>query len=662
MIDTGFKRANLYYQSGCRLMESGQLAAAESEYRKAITVCPDLCLGYLGLGGLFLLHNQTERAIATYEEALEKTVTPELLEALGLAWIAGGNARRGSFYLASAAHHWGEYEIAVQHYREFLQNRFENLEVSLALADCYQKLNRYPQAIAIYRDLIRNLPAATEPYIPLMAALQEMGQIGEANATAETALKQFPNHIPLKFAQLRLLPLLYKNPGDAIAFRQQFERELNALIATTPIGEVATLKAVGDGTNFYLQYQGDENLFTGQFSEQELQRKYGEFVHRVMVDHYPDWGQPPVIEKRGTIRVGYVCSFFQWHTVGNLFLGWVKELDRDRFEVYCYYTGRECDRMTELYKWYADRFYHIPNDLEKVAQTIHRDRLDVLVFLELGMCPQTLQLAGLRLAPVQCVTWGHPVTSGFPTVDYFISAELLESPEAQNYYSEKLIRLPHLGISIQPPQLPEGERRRSDWDFSEDAILYLSCQSLFKYLPKYDIIYGEIAHRVPRSQFVFIAHWNSEITEQFRDRLYVAFRRLGLRGEDYCIFLPRLDYSEYLQLHTVADIGLDTFQFTGFATTLDAIACGLPIVTHEGNVMRARQSAGILRRLGITEAIAKTEAEYVEIAVELGLDSEKREAIVQKIRKNQSRLYNDLDCIRGLERVYTEILQPLKNR
>lgn len=662
MIDTGFKRANLHYQSGCRLMESGQLAAAESEYRQAIAICPDLCWGYLGLGGLFLLQNQPERAIATYEEALEKTVAPELLEALGLAWVAAGNARRGSFYFASAAHHRGEYETALRHYREFLQNQFENLEVSLALADCYQKLNRYREAIAIYRALIETLPTATEPYIPLMAALQETGKIEEAIAIAETALKQFPGNIPLKFAKLRLLPLLYKNPEEIIAYRRRFERDLTALIAKTPIDETETLRGVGDGTNFYLQYQGDETLFKNELSEKELQRKYGEFVHRVMVAHYPDWGQPPVIEKRSKIRVGYVCSFLQWHTVGNLFLGWVKELDRDRFEVYCYYTGRECDRMTELYEWYADRFYHIPNDLEKVAQTIHRDRLDILVFLELGMCPQTLQLAGLRLAPVQCATWGHPVTAGFPTVDYFISAELLEPPEAQNYYGEKLIRLPHLGISIQPPQLPELERRRSDWNLWEDGTIYLSCQSLFKYLPQYDIIYGEIARMMPRSQFVFMSHWNSEITEQFRDRLYAAFRHLGLRGEDCCIFLPRLEYSEYLQLHRLVDVGLDTFQFTGFATTLDAIACSLPIVTHEGNVMRARQSAGILRRLGITEAIAKTEAEYVEIAVELGLDSEKREAIAREIEKNRSCLYDDRDCIRGLERVYTEILEPLKNR
>lgn len=662
MIDAGFQTANSHCQSGSRLMESGQLAAAESEYRQAIAICPDLCWGYLGLGGLFLLQNQPERAIATYEEALEKTVVPELLEALGLAWIAAGNARLGSFYFASAAHRRGEYETAVYHYGEFLQNQFENLQVSLALADCYQKLNRYREAIAIYRDLIETLPTATEPYIPLMAVLQETGKIEEAIATAETALKQFPDRISLKFAKLRLLPLLYNNPEEIIAYRRRFERDLTALISETAVDKKETLQAVGEGTNFYLQYQGNETLFKNQLSEKELQRKYGGFVHRVMVAHYPEWGRPPAIEKREKIRVGYVGSFFQWHTVGNLFLGWVKALDRDRFQVYCYYTGRECDRMTELYELYADRFYHIPNDLEKVAQVIHRDRLDILVFLELGMCPQTLQLAGLRLAPVQCATWGHPVTSGFPTVDYFLSAELLETPDAQNYYGEKLIRLPNLGISIQPPQLPDLERGRSDWNLPADGTIYLSCQSLFKYLPQYDMIYGKIARRVPRSQFVFMCHWNSEITEQFRERLYAAFRRLGFNGEDCCIFLPRLDYSDYLQLQRLVDVGLDTFQFTGFATTLDAIACGLPLVTHEGNLMRSRQSAGILRRLGISEAIAKTEAEYVEIAVELGLNSEKREAIARKIEKNRSRLYDDRDCIRGLERVYTEILEPLKNR
>ena len=44
-------------------------------------------------------------------------------------------------------------------------------------------------------------------------------------------------------------------------------------------------------------------------------------------------------------------------------------------------------------------------------------QLDVAVFPELGMSPRTWRLAMLRSAPVQAVGWGHPVTTGLPSID-----------------------------------------------------------------------------------------------------------------------------------------------------------------------------------------------------------------------------------------------------
>ena len=55
-------------------------------------------------------------------------------------------------------------------------------------------------------------------------------------------------------------------------------------------------------------------------------------------------------------------------------------------------------------------------------------------------------LASLRLADIQCNTYGHPVTSGFKNIDYFFSSELMEKKDSQKNYSEKLINLPGIGI------------------------------------------------------------------------------------------------------------------------------------------------------------------------------------------------------------------------
>ena len=95
------------------------------------------------------------------------------------------------------------------------------------------------------------------------------------------------------------------------------------------------------------------------------------------------------------------------------------------------------------------------------------------MYPEIGMNAPTMQMAALRLAPVQCTAWGHPVTTGLPTIDYFLSSELMEAENAQDHYSEKLIRLPNIGVSYPKPYIPSLSKTRADYQLPEDAILYL---------------------------------------------------------------------------------------------------------------------------------------------------------------------------------------------
>jgi protein O-GlcNAc transferase len=237
------------------------------------------------------------------------------------------------------------------------------------------------------------------------------------------------------------------------------------------------------------------------------------------------------------------------------------------------------------------------------------------------------QMAALRLAPIQCATWLHPVTSGMPTIDYFLSSEAMEPENAAEHYSEQLIRLPKLGMSCTKPIIPTLTKKRADFQLRDDAVVYLSCQSLSKYLPQHDYIYPEIAQKVSQSQFVFVARQSPLITEKFQQRLKQAFAKYGLKDEDYCIILPRQTIISYWQLNLLADIFLDTFNWSGGITTLEAIACNLPIVTCPGELMRGRQSYGMLKILSLTDTIAQDETEYIDIAVKLGLDAEWRHTL-----------------------------------
>ena len=107
------------------------------------------------------------------------------------------------------------------------------------------------------------------------------------------------------------------------------------------------------------------------------------------------------------------------------------------FSIYVYYAGNKFDEITDLIKNHADNFFS-HTDIDQLIDQISKDNLDVLIYLDIGMSPRIQILASLRLAPIQCTTWGHPVTSGLKNIDYFFSSELMETKDSQKYYSEKL--------------------------------------------------------------------------------------------------------------------------------------------------------------------------------------------------------------------------------
>ena len=115
----------------------------------------------------------------------------------------------------------------------------------------------------------------------------------------------------------------------------------------------------------------------------------------------------------------------------------------------------------------------------------------------------TIKLGSLRLAPVQMTSWGHPNTSGLPTIDYYLSSDLMESENAEEYYSEKLVRLPNLGICHQPLPIRPKPVSKTDLGIKDSEIMFWCCQSLFKYLPQHDDVFPRIARNLDRAKFVF---------------------------------------------------------------------------------------------------------------------------------------------------------------
>ncbi|WP_315792062.1 tetratricopeptide repeat protein [Fischerella sp. JS2] len=651
------KLIDAYNKLGNIFLAMGKLEQAESIYHQAIAAKPDHFGSYINLGNILVEKQQIDDAITAYEKALElKPRNPDILYNLGVAFEAKNDKAEAALNYGYAFYRQGKSEKAVEKFLEFLETKTGDVFFYIALGDCYKRLQKDEEAIRTYQAGIKLYPESAILYFELSITLQVFGRPQEAIAVAEQASQLLPHVLSLKIQQQCTLPILYETEAEIDYYRQRFTQGLEQLVQQTYLESIEdksnALSAIACRTNFYLQYQGKNDL--------NLQKKYGHFVHQVMSANYPEWVKPismPPVSNNGKIRIGYVSECMRMHTVGRLMLGWLRNRNHQDFEVYCYHIDPIVDSITQQYRLYSNYFCHIPQDLESVCKKIISDQLHILVILDIGMQPQLSQIAGLRLAPVQCTSWGHPITSGSPTIDYFLTSDLMEPENSQAHYSEKLVRLPNIGISYAQPIIPELQKSRLDFGLTEESILYLSCQSLYKYLPQYDYIFAAIAQRVPHAQFAFLSHQSVYITDKFRRRLQNAFANFGLNSEEYCVILPRLKWVEYLNLNCISDIFLDTFSWSGGNTALEAIACKLPIVTCPGEFMRGRHSYGILQMLGVTDTIAKNEDEYIEIAVKLGIETEWRMSIVEQMVARHSYLYNDKTCVEALENFYRRVVQ-----
>jgi predicted O-linked N-acetylglucosamine transferase (SPINDLY family) len=273
----------------------------------------------------------------------------------------------------------------------------------------------------------------------------------------------------------------------------------------------------------------------------------------------------------------------------------------------------------------------------------------VLIYPEIGMDPMTLKLASLRLAPVQAASWGHPETTGLPTIDCYLSAEGLEPHGAQAHYTERLVALPHLGCYVEPYAGPVAVVEPGRWGLPADTPLLLCPGTPFKYAPEHDTLYAQIARRLGACRLCFFVSRVEELTQKLRCRLARAFEQQGLEFERHVSFIPWLPRPEFYGLMQRADLMLDTLGFSGFNTALQAVECALPLVTCEGRFLRGRLASGILERIGLPELVARDEAQYVDLAVRLIQDAELRGQLRRRIASGRHALYRDTAPIRSLE-------------
>ena len=288
--------------------------------------------------------------------------------------------------------------------------------------------------------------------------------------------------------------------------------------------------------------------------------------------------------------------------------------------------------------------------MDEICTSVRAMELDFLIFLDVGIDPLMTQLAALRLAPIQCLAWDHPSTSGLPTMDYALSSELAEPVGAEIHYTETLVRLPGTGVSYTKPRIPFPLLRkiRADFGLDDNSVVYLCCQSIFKFLPGNDDVYVEIAKRVPNAQFVFV-NSNSLVRTDFESRLGKSFAQSGLSLRHHYLMLSHMTHVDYWNLQLVSDVFLDSIGWSSGGSIHDAVACGIPVVTLRGDIMRARQGLAILTQAGIPETIAMNKRQYIDLAVKLATNTEYRRQIALETKEKKESLFSDRRVTPALE-------------
>jgi predicted O-linked N-acetylglucosamine transferase (SPINDLY family) len=365
---------------------------------------------------------------------------------------------------------------------------------------------------------------------------------------------------------------------------------------------------------------------------------------------------PPLPERRpGRTRIGLVSPHWHDHTVGNLFRCWPLAVDRTRHEVHVFQLSDSADAKTTALAAAVDGFHDGRRSLRAWRDQIHSSALDLLIYIDIGLDPLMHALASQQLAPRQAVTWGHPQTTGLASLDAFFGTDAMEPPHSSSHYREQLVRLPGLAIALDADRLTAPPQPHA----IDDAGIRLFCpQAAFKLHPGHDQIFARILAELPEAVLTLIPSPIAELRERVEARIATATTRAGADPARQLRVLPYLSSEDYRREIASSTLVLDSFDFAGGATTLDALAHDCPIITRRGALMRGNQTAGMLQMIGLGDELVCADAdEYVARVITFARDPAARKNIRSRLAADKSQLLQQAGFAAALNHAIHEALE-----
>ena len=601
---------------------------AETCYRRALSWKPDYAEAHYNLGSALRAQGKLEDAVAAYNQAL--TLRPDHADTyinLSVALQGQGRFKEATEAcqqglslrpdMATAHNNLGNLLAAQDRFDAALAAYARAIELKPNFAEAFHnkglaalKLGRPDEAAQLCQQALSYKPDYVAAHVILGNALRDIGRQEAADLSFQRAVTLDPDCGEARLGwAIAAIPVIAASVAEADSTTEQFSARLGTLTQWSRAHPGKLGEAIGSVQPFFLAYRPAD--VTAALS------RYGDLASAEATAHW----KPAAAAGRGRssgrqrIRLAIVSGQIRRHPVWEVVLrGLIAHLDRERFEIILYHTGAAVNEETNWAGAQVTRFVQGPKPTRQWLTEISEAQPDAIFYPEVGMDPNTCALAALRLAPLQIAGWGHPVTTGLPTIDWFVSAELLESPRAQQHYREKLVTLPGTGVCTEFAPLeiePWGGPAPC-----EGVVRFALCQQPLKFDPADDLLLARLAKEAGAAEFWLATPANMPwAAVKLHERISAAFRTTGLDPKAYLRATPWLPRQQFLSFLDEMDIYLDCPAFSGYTTAWQALNRGLPIVTVEGEFLRQRLAAGLLRQVGMTDGIAASRDEYVATAV-----------------------------------------------
>jgi predicted O-linked N-acetylglucosamine transferase (SPINDLY family) len=641
--------ADVLYLLGAVQGQSGRNAEAADLFSRALRQKPDWAEAQYNLGNALAGMGKLDAAADAYRRAI--ALKPNYFEAYCNLGVVLQEMGRG-----------GEAVVALQHaihLRPNLPGPCNNLGNAL------KELHRYADSIDAYRRAISLQPNLAEAHNNLGVVLKETGQLQESIASSRRAIELRPN-----FAEA------YSSLGVALEETGQLDEALQAYqkaIALKPgyaeahynLGNI--LKACGNLSESISAYrkaialkpalvEAHNNLvYAMHFDPASDARFLAEELRRWNQRHaapLKEFHQPHTNEKNPDrrLRIGYVSPDFREHPVGRFLLPLLANHDKTQFEIFAFSQSTKSDAITQQLRSHTDSWHSITELSDNdTADLIRKHQIDILIDLTMHMARNRLRVFARKPAPVQ-ITWlAYCSSTGMDAIDYRISDPQLDPPGMdESIYAEQTIRLPETywcyapGIDlVEITPLPALDRKH---------ITFGCLNNFTKINPPLLASWIALLQALPNSRLLLHAPPGSH-RQQLLDRLAgdgIDPTRISFAGK---VPLP-----DYFRLYHQIDIALDTHPYGGGTTTCDALWMGVPVITLVGKTAVGRGGLSILSNLNLPGLIARSEDQYVQIAIDLANDfprlSELRSSL--RPRMEQSVLMDGPRFARNMESVYRQ--------